>query len=60
MPVYLKKKAQIKVLLFDKALIKIIIEYFNYNNVFLIENAIKFLEHIKINNHIIKLKEDKQ
>ena len=49
MPIYFKKQAQIeiktyiKALLFNKTLIIILAKYFNYNNVFLIENIIEFL-----------------
>ena len=59
MPIYLEKKAQIKDLLFDKLFIKIFTKYSNYCNNFLAKNRIKFLKHIKINNHVIKLKKDK-
>ena len=34
MPVYPKKQAQVRALLFDKALIGVSAEYSNYNNVF--------------------------
>ena len=51
---------QIRTLLYDKAFALILVEYFNYSNIFLVENVIKFLEHIKINNHAIKLKKSKQ
>ena len=36
------------------------LEYFNYNNIFLAKNITEFLKYIKKNNHIIKLKKDKQ
>ena len=36
------------------------VEYFNYNNVFSMKNAIKVLEYIEMNNYTIKLKKDKQ
>ena len=42
MLVYFKKQAKIRALLFNKALIKIPVKYFNYNNVFLVENRVKF------------------
>ena len=35
-------------------------KYFNYNNIILAENIIEFIEHIRMNNYIIKLEEDKQ
>ena len=38
----------------------ILIEYSNLNNIFLVENVAKFLKYTGINDHIIKLKEDKQ
>ena len=47
-------------LLFDKAFIMILTKYLNYNNIFLVENTIKFLEYTRINNYIIKLEKDKQ
>ena len=48
------------VLLFNKAFTKVLAKYFNYCNVFLIKNIAKLSKYIKINNYIIKLKEDKQ
>ena len=50
MPIYLKKKAQIRALLFNKVFIKILAEYSNYSNIFLAKNILKFLKYIKINN----------
>ena len=35
-------------------------EYFNYNNIFLVENIATLPEYTRINNHIIKLKKIKQ
>ena len=35
-------------------------KYFNYSNVFLMENLVELLEYTKINNYAIKLKKDKQ
>ena len=55
MPVYSKKQVYIKVLLLDKVLTIILAKYANYNNIFLIKNAIEFLNNIRVNNHIIKL-----
>ena len=68
MPVHFKKQAQIKTqsgvqvraLLFDKALTKILAEYSNYSNIFLVKNIAEFLENTKINKYAIKLEEDKQ
>ena len=67
MLVYSKKQAQIKTqsraqieaLLFVEALTKILVEYVNYSDVFLVENAAKLLEATKINKHAIKLEEGK-
>ena len=50
---------QIGTLLFNKIFTEVPAEYFNYNNIFLIENVAKLLENTKINKHIIKLEEDK-
>ena len=36
------------------------VEYFNYNNVFLAENVIEILEPIRINDQTIKLDKSKQ
>ena len=57
---YFEKQAQVRVLLFDKALTEVLAEYSDYSNVFLIENAIKLPENIRINKYVIKLEEDKQ
>ena len=63
MPVYFKKqfqiKAQVGVLLFNKALIEVSIEYFDYNNIFSAENAAKLPENTGINEYAIKLEEGK-
>ena len=59
MLVHLKKQAQIEVLLFNKPFTFILAKYFDYKDIFLIENIIKLSKYIKINNHAIKLKEDK-
>ena len=60
MPVHFKKQAQVGALLFDKAPTKVLAEYFNYSNVFSVEDIIELLENTKINKHTIKLKKDKQ
>ena len=60
MPVHSKKQAQIGALLFDKAPIEILAKYFNYSNIFLVENAAELPENTGINEHAIKLEEDKQ
>ena len=36
------------------------IEYFDYSNVFLVENAVEFSENTRINKYAIKLEKDKQ
>ena len=55
-----RKKTLIKALLFNKALIKVIIKYLNYSNIFSAKNILKLLKYTKINDYIIKLEEDKQ
>ena len=52
--------AQVRVLLFDKALLAVLAEYSNYSNVFSVENTAELLEHTKINDHAIELEETKQ
>ena len=67
MSVYSKKQAQIgtqskakiRILLFDKVLTEISVEYSDYSNVFSVENVAKYLEIIRINKHAIKLKKSK-
>ena len=59
MPVHFKKQAQVEALLFDKALTKVSVEYFNYSDVFSAENTAKLLENTTINKHAIKLEKDK-
>ena len=60
MPVYSKRQSQIGALWFDQALIEVLTEYFNYSDVFSAENAAELSEHTGINDHAIKLEEDKQ
>lgn len=57
MPINSEKQAYIKALLFDKISTTILAEYFYYKNVFLAKNIAEILEHIQINEYIIKLKE---
>ena len=65
MVINLDKKAQIeietqvKVLLFNKVFTSILVKYSDYNNIFSIKNVVEISKHIKLNNHIIKLKKDK-
>ena len=37
----------------------VLVKYFHYSNVFLVENIVKLLEYIKIINYVIELKIDK-
>ena len=60
MLMHLEKQAQIRALLFDKAFTFILVEYSNYSNVFLTENAAGLSKHTRINNHTLKLKADKE
>ena len=60
MPVHSKKQAQVEALLFDKAFIKISMEYLDYSNVFSVENIAQLQENTKINKHTIKLEKSKQ
>ena len=55
-----KRQAKVGALLFNKASTKILVEYSDYNNVFLAEYIAEFLENTGINKHAIKLKESKQ
>ena len=55
----IEAKTQVRSLLFDIAFIIILTKYFNYNNIFLIKNAIELPEYIKKNDHAIKLEKDK-
>lgn len=48
-----------KALLFNKTVMVVLAVYSNYNNVFLVENAIKLLKYTKINDYITKLKKSK-
>ena len=65
MPVHLKTqvqietKAQIGALIFDKAFTVVLAEYFNYSNVFSVENAAELPKNSEINKHAIKLEKDK-
>ena len=60
MLVHSRKQAYIRALLFDKASTEILAEYSNYNNIFSAENAVELPENIGINEHVIKLEENKQ
>ena len=62
------RKAQIKAqsgvqvgaLIFNKALIEIPPEYYDYSNVFSVENATELPENTGMNEHAIKLEKGKQ
>ena len=58
--VQIQGKAQVRALLFDKALTEVPAEYFDYSDVFLAENAAELPENTGINEHAIKLEEGKQ
>ena len=60
MPVYFKRQAQVKALLFDKAFTEIPVEYFDYSDVFLAKNVVELSENTRINEHAIELKKSKQ
>ena len=47
--VQIEARAQVGALLFDKDLIKILAEYFDYNNIFSVKNAAELLENTRIN-----------
>ena len=55
-----QKKAQVGALIFNKDFTKILAEYFDYSNIFLIENIAELLENIGINEYAIKLEKNKQ
>ena len=59
MPVHFEKQAHVGALIFNKAPIKVIAEYSDYNIVFLMEYVAKLLENIRMNKHAIKLEESK-
>ena len=51
-------KAQVRILIFNKAPLVILAKYSNYNNIFLVEKIVELSKYTN-NNHIIKLKKDK-
>ena len=59
MPEYFKRQAQVEALPFDKAPIEVLAEYSDYSNVFLVENTVKLLKYIGINDYVIKLEKGK-
>ena len=58
--VHFKKQAQVGALLFDKVPTKVPAKYFDYSDVFSIENIMELPKYNKINNHAIKLEKGKQ
>ena len=58
MPIYFKKqaqiKAQIRALLFNIALIEVLVEYSDYSDIFLAEYVVEFPKNTGINEHAIK------
>ena len=52
------KRAQIPYLKADKAPAKVLVQYADFADVFLLKLAIKLSKYIRINNHIIKLVDD--
>ena len=60
MPVHSKRQAQVGAILFDKAPTEILTKYFEYSNVFSVENVAELSENTGMNEHAIKLEENKQ
>ena len=60
MPMYSKKQAQVRALLFDEAPTEVSAEYSDYSDVFLAENIAELLENTRMNEHAIELEEGKQ
>ena len=60
MPIHSKRQTQVGALLFNEAPTKVLVKYSDYSNIFSAENAVKLLENTGINEHAIKLEEDKQ
>ena len=54
-----QNKTQIRALIFHKTFNIILIKYSNYKNIFLAKNTAKLLKYTKINDHTIKLEENK-
>ena len=55
-----QSKAQVGALIFDETPIAVSTEYSNYSNIFSVKYTIELPEYIEINNHTIKLEEDKR
>lgn len=60
MKMYLNRKFLIAALIINKALLIVLVEYLDFEDVFSKESAMVLLEYIKINIYTINLKEDKQ
>ena len=58
--VYLFCQAQLRLLLANKALIKVLSKYLDYDNIFSFDYTIELYENISINEYAIKLVKDKQ
>lgn len=56
----LRAKLRIEPILFNKALTAILAEYYNYNNIFLVENIAKLVKYTKMNVYTVELKRYKQ
>ena len=59
MPMHSQKQAQVGALIFNEAPTEVLAKYFNYNNVFSMENAVELLKYTRMNEHTIKLEKDK-
>ena len=57
---YNRAQVGVGVLLFDEAPMAVLAEYFDYNNIFLVENIAELPKHTGINDYIIKQEKDKQ
>ena len=60
MPVHSERQAQVEALLFNKAPTEVPAEYSDYSDVFSAEHAAELPENTGMNEHAIKLEEDKQ
>ena len=60
MLVHSKRQAQVRALIFNKALTEVPAEYSNYNDVFSAKYAVELLENTGMNKYTIKLEEGKQ
>ena len=60
MPVHSERQAQVRALLFNKALIEVPAEYSDYSDVFSAEHAAELPENTGMNKHAIELEEGKQ